>query len=90
MKVDYKNKKVLSESEVSDKELEYIIEESRLQLDASLLETKRLLTGASKELAEAKCEYPIDPQEIVDLTSKVDSYAKGLEILENLKKELGL
>jgi hypothetical protein len=88
MKIDYKNKKLMSSEEVTQKELEYKVESAKLQLQSDILATKQAKAKAEAELEAAKCTYPLDSTLIVNCQVEVEAYEEGLTRLENLMKEL--
>ena len=89
MKVDYKNKKVLSEEAVENSQVVYAVESTSLELQSSLLATKKSLEEAKNALKEMKCAYPLDIQAIVDKTLEIRDYEDGVKIVESLQKEFG-
>ena len=88
MKIDYKNKKLMSSEEMTQKELEYKVESAKLQLQSDILATKQSKAKAEAELETAKYTYPLDTQKIINCQTEVEAYAEGLEKLETLMKEL--
>ena len=89
MKVDYKNKKVLSEEAVENSQVVYAVESTSLELQSSLLATKKSLEEAKNALKEMKCAYPLDIQAIVDKTLEIRDFEDGVKIIESLQKEFG-
>ena len=89
MKVDYKNKKVLSEEAVENSQVEYAVESTKLELQSALLATKKSLEEAKSQLKDLKSEYPIDIEAIVEKQLEVRDYTNGIEIIESLQKEFG-
>ena len=89
MKVDYKNKKVLSEEAVENSQVVYAVESTSLELQSSLLATKKSLEEAKNALKEMKCAYPLDIQAIVDKTLEIRDFEDGVKIVESLQKEFG-
>ena len=89
MKVDYKNKKVLSEEAVENSQVEFAVESTSLELQSSLLVTKKSLEEAKNALKELKCAYPLDIQAIVDKTLDIRDYEDGIKIVESLQKDFG-
>ena len=89
MKVDYRNKKVLSEEVVESTQVQFAVESTSLELQSSLLASKKSLEEAKNALKELKCSYPLDIQAIVDKTLEVRDYADGIKIVESLIEEFG-
>ena len=88
MKIDYKNKKLMSSEEITEKEVAFKVEEAKLQLQSDILATKQSKAKAESELELAKHTYPLDTKAIVECQIKLESYADGLERLEALMEEL--
>jgi hypothetical protein len=89
MKVDYLNKKVLSEEAVENSQVEYAVESTKLELQSALLATKKSLEEAKSQLKDLKSDYPIDIEAIVEKQLEVRDYTNGIEIIESLQKEYG-
>ena len=89
MKVDYKNKKVLSEEAVENSQVEFAVESTKLELQSALLATKKSLEEAKSQLKDLKSDYPIDIEAIVEKQLEVRDYTNGIEIIESLQKEFG-
>ena len=88
MKIDYKNKKLMSSEEMTEKELEYKVESAKLQLQSDILATKQSKAKAEAELEAAKHSYPLDTPKIIECQAEVEAYAEGLVKLEALMAEL--
>ena len=88
MKIDYKNKKLMSSEEMTQKEIECKVEGAKLQLQSDILATKQSKFAAEAKLEAAKCSYPLDTQAIIALQDEVEAYAEGLVKLEALMTEL--
>ena len=88
MKIDYKNKKLMSSEEMTQKEIEYKVESAKLSLQSDILATKLSKARAEATLEEAKHTYPLDTQTIIDCQAEVEAYAEGLTKLEALMTEL--
>ena len=71
-----------------DAQFEHNAAQAALQLESSLLATQQAVASAKRELQQAKSEYPLPVDRIVDLTNKVEDYEKGLTIIGGLKTEL--
>ena len=87
MRINYAKKELLSEEELNQQEVSYMVDEAKLQFDADVLNTKRALATKKAELEEAKTSYPIDTLNIINLQIEVESLEDGLKRLETLKKE---
>jgi hypothetical protein len=89
MKIDYKNKRLLSPSEKESKEVEYLVGSAKLQFEADLLETRRGLEESKAKLEDLKTEHPLDVKAIIDTQLEVEAYEDGINRLNKLGKELG-
>ena len=87
MRINYAKKELLSEEELNQQEVSYMVDEAKLQFDADVLNTKRALATKKAELEEAKTSYPLDTLKIINLQIEVESLEDGLKRLEILKKE---
>ena len=88
MRIDYKEKKLLSE-ETTQSELEFMVEDTKLQLESAINATKRDLAKAKNVLSELKTSYPLPIQNLMEAKVEVESLEAGLKDLEALKEELG-
>ena len=89
MKLNYKEKKLLSQEETGTQEVLFAVEDAKLQLQSDILATKRSLETKKAELEDAKNTYPLDSTKIVSLMEEVESLKKGIKSLEALQKEFG-
>ena len=89
MLIDYKNRKLKSTEEISQKEIELKVEHAKLQLESDILATKQSKVEAETELSVAKCTFPLDSNKIIELHLAVEAYTDGLKRLEDLKQEFG-
>ena len=89
MKLNYKEKKLLSQEETGTQEVLFAVEDAKLQLQSDILATKRSLETKKAELEDAKTTYPLDSSKIVSLMEEVESLKKGIKSLEALQKEFG-
>ena len=90
MRIDYKNQTLLSQEEKNAQDVQFAIQEAKLQLASDILETQRQLASAKKDLEDAKTLFPFCSKTIIAAMANVDGYQKGLDALLNLQKELGL
>ena len=90
MKLDYKNKKVLSPMEEDQKELEFALQNTKLQFEADKLATQRAICEKKDKLASLKSNYPIDIQAIITAQEDLKNFEEGIKAIEELQKELGL
>jgi hypothetical protein len=90
MKLNYKEKKLLSEEVKTSQEVEFAVKDASLQLQADILETEKQLSSKENKLKDLKTSYPLNTQEIVNCISDIRCLEEGLKILKDLKGELGL
>ncbi len=89
MKINYKEKILISAAEKESKEVEYMVGKAKLQFEADLLETRLALEENKAKLADLKTEYPLDTTEIINTELEVEAYEDGVARLTKLGKELG-
>lgn len=90
MKINYKEKTLLCPVESVKDQSEFMVEDTKLELASTVLNTKKELEDKKAELADAKTEYPLDIYRVIDLMVEVEEYEDGLKKLQSLQKELGL
>lgn len=89
MKIDYKNKKLLTPEEKASKEVEYMVKVSNLKFQADVLATQKELEEAKAKYEDLKTEYPLDCAAIIKAKDLVKSWQRGYDSLIELGKELG-
>ena len=89
MKINYKDKTLISPSEKESKEVEYMVGLAKLQFEADLLETRKALEESKVKLANLKTDYPLNVPEIINTQIEVEAYEDGLERMKELGRELG-
>lgn len=89
MKINYKEKTLISVAEKESKEVEYMVGKAKLQFEADLLETRLALEESKTKLADLKTEYPLNVSDIIDTEIEVEAYQNGLDRMNKLGKELG-
>ena len=87
MKIDYANRKNLSQEAVDQENLEYSIEETKLDLESQKLSLQRSLSTAEKELASLKTDYPINIKAIYEKSLTVDELRNQLCFVNKLQSE---
>ena len=87
MKVDYAIKKLLSEEAVNKTKVEFAVDSTKLELQSSLLATRKSLAEAEQNLKDLKTTYPLNIEAIVGEQLKVRDYKDGIKIIEDLQKE---
>lgn len=88
MKIDYKNKKLMSSEEMTQKEVEFKVEETKLSLQSDILTTKQSIAKYEGELEVIKHTYPLNTSRIIECQVELESYKDGLKRLEALMTEL--
>ena len=89
MKIDYKNKKFISQEEIESKEIEFMVEEERLQFEKDLLETRKELSEARLRLDDLKTHYPLDIQDIIDAQIEIENLEDAIRRMDGLRLEFG-
>ena len=90
LKINYKKRELLSQEETSTQEVEFAVEDAKLQLQSDILATKKSLEIKKSELQDAKNTYPLNTEVIIDLVMEVEGLKKGIKMLTKLQEELGL
>ena len=89
MRINYKEKKLLSQEETNSQEVAFAVEDAKLQLQSDILATKKSLEAKKSELQDAKTAYPLNVEKIISLSSEIEGYEDGLKKLKSLQEELG-
>ena len=90
MKIDYKNRKPLSSEAKDQKEVEFAVQNTKLQFEADKLATRRAIAECKETLDNLKSDYPINIQAIVTAQEELKNLEAGLKAIETLQEELGL
>ena len=89
MKINYKEKALLSSEENTQKEVEFMVEDQKLQFQSDLLATKRDLATAKAKVEDLKTDYPLDLGAIIEAQLEVEALEDGLLRMEKLQEEFG-
>ena len=89
MKINYKEQKFISPEEVESQEVKFMVEDTKLQFQKDLLETKRALSAAQAELNDLKTDYPLNVQAIIDKQIEIENYNDAITRMNELGEELG-
>ncbi len=87
MKINYKERKLVSEEQKSQKDIEFAVENAKLQLSSDILATKQELATKEAALEDAKSDVPLNTECIINLMADVEALKDGVKKLEALKKE---
>ena len=90
MRIDYKNKKLIDPETIDQKEIDFAVEETSLNLQQDIVATKRALESAKMRLEVTKSTYPLDVDAYIEAKQDVEACNAGLNDLLELKEELGL
>ena len=90
MRINYKTRELIDPETIDQKEIEFAVEETSLNLQQDIVATKRELESAKMRLEVVKSTYPLDVDAYIGAKQDVESCKAGLEDLEELKEELGL
>ena len=88
MKINYKEKTLIQGE--NQKEVEFLVEDQKLQLQSDVLATKRDLAAAKMQLDDLKTDYPLDIDAIIATQLKIEALEDGLTRLSKLQEELNL
>ena len=89
MKINYKEKALLSPEDNAQKEVEFMVEDQKLQFQSDLLATKRDLATAKAKVEDLKTDYPLDLGAIIEAQLEVEALEDGLSRMEKLQEEFG-
>ena len=89
MKINYKEKKLLENSEATETELQFAIQDTNLQLQSDILATQKELAKSDKNLEDLKSSYPFPTEKYIQEKENNQSLKHGLETLKALQKEFG-
>ena len=84
----YQERLLQSDQEKVQEDVQFQVEQAKLQLDADLLATKQSLADYEKELTGSLSVFPLDAKRIIGLKGKIADAKAGVKELEILKKEL--
>lgn len=76
-----------SEETVTETQVAFVVDSTKLELQSSLLATRKSLAEAEQNLTDLKTTYPLDIQTIVDAQLKIKDFKDGIKIIESLQKE---
>jgi hypothetical protein len=88
MLIDYKNKKLISPDEMDNQQVEFNVRQAKLQLQADILSTEKLISEGEAKLKLAKQTYPFNSEHIIDVQLKLEACQEGLKRLKELETEL--
>ena len=89
MKINYKDKKYISQEEIESQDVEFMVEDTKLQFQKDYLETKKELSVARLNLDDLKTDYPLDIQAIIDKEVEIENLSDALSRMDRLKEEFG-
>lgn len=81
IKIDFKEKKLISKEVITQEEINDDIEEVKIDLRSQLLEQKRQISKEEKTLKDLEQTYPVSFQDIVSETDKLEGAKRGMKIL---------
>ena len=90
MRINYKTKTLIDPETIDQKEIEFAVEETSLNLQQDIVATKRALESANMRLETIKSTYPLDVEAYIAAKEDVEACNTGLNDLLELKEELGL
>ena len=89
MRINYKEKRFISEEETSSQAVEFMVEDAKLQFEKDLLETRKELSESQLELDSLKTQYPLDVQAIIDKQVEIENLNDAITRMNKLKDEFG-
>ena len=77
-----------TQDQLSKEQLDYEVEDNKLQLEADLRETQRALSLAKQNLLALKSQKMLSSVAILKEMDNIRGYEEGIKSLEELVKEL--
>ena len=84
----YEKMLLKSSEEKKSEDVQYAVESAKLQLEADILETSRILSEKKRTREAEIIRMPFSPGIIIGISDEIESYENGLKSLNKLKKEL--
>lgn len=72
----------------NQEQLDLFNEESEMNIQNSILATKKEIAQVKRQLEDKKSEKPLNPEETIKVSQKLKALQNGLQALEDLKSEL--
>ena len=72
----------------NQEQLDLFNEESEMNIQNSILATKKEIAQVRRLLEDKKSEKPLNPEETIKVSQKLKALQNGLQALEDLKSEL--
>lgn len=77
-----------SKEQMEREQLDLFVEESRQNIDADILATKKEIAKVTRALQDRKAKMPLDPKAVLEVKQELIELQAGLAELEALKTEL--
>lgn len=77
-----------SQQDRDSQDIQFEVDQARLQLESDILATKQSLGDANKALIKAKSARPFKSSVVADCIKEIRELEDGLKIAEDLKAEL--
>ena len=89
MRLNFKSQKPLTQEEASQKDIQFAVENTKLQLSSDILATKKSLAEKKEEIEVVKTTYPFDTARYINLSVEIEGLEDGLKRIETIQKEFG-
>lgn len=89
MRINFKEGKALCEQEMCQKEIEFAVNEAKLQYQADRLATEKELATKKANLEVAMTTAPLNMQSIINLQIEVEGLEDGLKRMDTFAKSVG-
>lgn len=90
IQINYKEKKLLTEEEMIQEELDYMIGEQKLSFERDLLANRKDLSTLKAQLKSEEQNYPLDIVKIYSLYKQISELEKAIEYWDkDLRNKLG-
>ena len=87
MRINFAKGEALCAEEMSQKDIQFKVNEAKLQYQADRLHTEQSLANKKEELEVAKTTAPLDMPRIVELQIEVEGLEDGLKRMDALARE---
>lgn len=85
LKITYRELLMQNKDQVEKEALQFEVEEAEQTLNATILETKKALSRAKKNLSDTVRKRPYNPQSIIEAELVIEELEDGLVRLEKQK-----
>lgn len=88
-KIDYTNKKFLTEEDTQKEDLQYCLEQTEYELQSAISTTKRDIRSYEATIRDLEQTYPLDLKKLCETQEKLQGAKNAVVYMENLQKRFG-